>query len=404
MISLLIRRNIWRNKRRTLITMASVTFAVVLAITMRSLQNGIFEKLVDDLVGYHTGYLQVHSLGYQEEQSLDNSMPNDKDLLASVTQSANVSAAVPRIESFMLSASGTTTRGCLLVGTVPEDERRMSGLDKRLVAGAYFRNDVREVLIAEKLASKLQLIPGDTLVLLGQGYQGSTAAGKFPVRGVVHFGTPALNESLVFMPLTACQELLGTGDRITALAVNLDNPSLLVLTQQNLASTAGSTHEVVSWKEMLPDIDNHIRSDSANFYLFFGVLYILIAFGMFGTVLMMLNERKYELGILLAIGMSRIRIAFMLVGETILIALTGALAGVVIGFPLVLYLVNYPIHFKGSAAEAYSRFGFDPVWPASLDYNVFLVQTLIVLVIALLVSVYPCIAVCRLQAVKSIRR
>lgn len=404
MIPVLIRRNIWRNRRRTLITMASVTFAVVLAITMRSLQNGIFEKLVDDLVGYYTGYLQVHLRGYQDEQSLDNTMSFEKELLLSVTQSENVRFAVPRIESFMLSASGTITRGCLLVGTMPEGERRMSGLDRRLVAGSYFSKEAREVLIAEKLAAKLKLRHGDTLVLLGQGYQGMTAAGKYPVRGIVHFGTPALNESLVFMPLSACQELLGTGDRITALAVNLENPSRLLATQQALAAKAGSIHEVVSWKEMLPDIDNHIRSDSANFYLFFGVLYILIAFGMFGTVLMMLNERRYELGILLAIGMSRARIAFMLAGETVLIALTGALAGVAISLPLVLYLVAYPIHFKGSVAEAYSRFGFDPVWPASLDWNVFLVQTLIVLAIALLVSVYPCIAVWQLQAVKSIRR
>jgi len=404
MIPVLIRRNIWRNKRRTLITMASVTFAVMLAITMRSLQNGVFEKLVDDMVGYYTGYLQVHLHGYQDEQSLDNAMPFDKDLLASVNQTENVSSAVPRIESFMLSASGTTTRGCLLVGTMPEEERRMSGLDKRLVAGDYLINEAREVLIAERLAAKLQLRQGDTLVLLGQGYQGMTAAGKFPVRGVVHFGTPALNETLVFMPLSACQELLGTGDRITALAVNLEDPSRLLSTQHLLASEAGARHEVISWKEMLPDIDNHIRTDSANFYLFFGVLYILIGFGMFGTVLMMLNERRYELGILLSIGMSRARIAFMLVGETILIALIGALSGVAISFPLVLYLVAQPIHFKGSAAEAYSRFGFDPVWPASLDWSVFMTQTMIVLAIALLVSVYPCIAVCRLQAVKSIRR
>ena len=155
---------------------------------------------------------------------------------------------------------------------------------------------------------------------------------------------------------------------------------------------------------MLPDIDNHIRSDAANFYLFFGVLYILIAFGMFGTVLMMLNERRYELGILLAIGMSRVRLAALLAGETVLIALIGALAGVLISLPVVFYLSEYPIRFRGSMAEAYSRFGFEPVWPASLDGEIFLVQTLIVLAIAILVSVYPCLAVWRLQAVKSIRR
>lgn len=404
MIGVLIRRNIWRNRRRTLITMASVTFAVLLAVTMKSLQNGVFEKLVEDMVGYYTGYLQLHLRGFHEEQSLDNSMPFDALLLDAVEGTENIRAAVPRLESFMLSASGTTTRGCMLIGTVPEAENRMSGLERRMVSGRYFRKEAKEVVLAEKLAQKLGLTPGDTMVLLGQGYQGITAAGKFTVCGIVHFGTPSLNEALVFMPLSACQELIGTGSRITSLAVSIEDTDRLYSTREVLGLRVGTPYEVITWKEMLPDIDNHIRSDAANFYLFFGVLYILIAFGMFGTVLMMLNERRYELGILLAIGMSRVRVAALLAGETVLIALIGALAGVLISLPVVFYLSEYPIRFRGSMAEAYSRFGFEPVWPASLDGEIFLVQTLIVLAIAILVSVYPCLAVWRLQAVKSIRR
>lgn len=404
MILLLIWRNIWRNRHRTLITMSSVTFAVVLAIGMKSLQDGIFGHLVKNLVSYYSGYIQIHELGYQEEQNLDNSLTNADTLLLDISKLSNVSAAAARMEVYTLAVAGQLTQGCMLAGVMPGHENRLTGLQEKVIQGAYLLDTDKSLMLAEGLARKLQVQVNDTVILMGQGYQGNTAAGMYPVKALVHFGAPLLNESLLFLPLKEAQNFLSAPGRVTTLAVNIRDPETLEVTAAALKKRAGVRLEVITWKEMMPDIDKHIRADAVNFYLFIGVLYLLIAFGMFGTLLMMLTERKYELGMLLAIGMSKFRLSTMLIAETLLITLLGALAGSVLSYPLVRYLEVHPIRFSGDVAKAYEQFGFDPVWPAVFKPAIFVEQTLVVVGIGMLISLYPMIAMIKLEAVKAMKR
>ena len=137
MIEKLTWRNLWRNRRRTLITMASVTFAVVLAIVMKSLKDGVFDNLVKNVVSFYSGYIQVHKTGYQEEQLLENSFVLTDSILNKVKQPA-VQGVVPRLESFALASVGTTTKGCMVVGTDPVQEDRLTSLKSKLIGGGYF--------------------------------------------------------------------------------------------------------------------------------------------------------------------------------------------------------------------------------------------------------------------------
>src|SRR5574339_303992 len=138
MILKLVWRNIWRNKRRTLITMASVTFAVMLAVTMKSLQKGVFDHLVKNMVNYYSGYMQIHKVGYHDEQVLDNSFNYSDQLIHSLKSNSNVTGIVARIESFALASSESSTHGCLLVGTQPENENALTGLKSKITLGQYF--------------------------------------------------------------------------------------------------------------------------------------------------------------------------------------------------------------------------------------------------------------------------
>lgn len=404
MIIRLIWRNIWRNRHRTLITMSSVTFAVVLAIGMKSLQDGIFGHLVKSLVSYYSGYIQVHELGYQEEQNLDNSMSHPEALLLEISKRADVSAAAARIEVYTLAVAGQLTQGCMLAGVMPGSEKLLTGLQDKVIKGSYLLDNDKSLMVAEGLARKLRVHVNDTVILMGQGYQGNSAAGMYPVKALVHFGAPLLNESLLFLPMSEAQNFLRAPGRVTTLAVNIRDPETLEATSAAVKKCAGDSLEVITWKEMMPDIDKHIRADAVNFYLFIGVLYLLIAFGMFGTLLMMLTERKYELGMLLAIGMSKFRLSIMLVAETLLITLLGGLAGSLLSYPVVRYLEAHPIRFSGDVAKAYEQFGFDPVWPAVFKPAIFLEQTLVVVGIGMLISLYPMIAVIKLEAVKAMKR
>lgn len=389
MIGKLIWRNLWRNKRRTLITTSSVTFAVLLAVVTQALVKGTFGQLIDSVVGGYSGHIQVHATGYWDEPSLELLMTDDDALRDSLQALPGVAAVVPRLETFMLVSADTLTRGAMVMGVDPEREQHLMKLDERIVRGGPVRKDEAAVVLAEGLARRLAVDVNDTVVLLGQGYHGSMAAGKYPVRGIAHFGSPQLNDGLVYLPLGIAQKLLSTPDMVTTWALALNDPGAMEHAEALARTMVPADRSVMNWKQMMPEVDSHIRSDQLNTSVIIGVLYLVVAFGIFGTILMMLHERTYEFGMLLAVGMSRRLLALLVVVESVLLSMIGAVAGNLLAWPVVWALKEWPIRLGGNIAELYADFGFEPVMPTVLDPRIFLDQTLVVLVIALVLAIYP---------------
>lgn len=404
MIGRLTWRNLWRNRRRTMITMASISFAVVLAVLMQSLQKGVFDNLIRNVVSFYSGYLQVHKKGYWDEQVIENSFSLQDTLLNKAGQVAGVKTVVSRIESYALASSGAITKGCMVCGTDPFREDKLTQLSGKLVKGKYFAAEGNSVMLAEALAEQLGLTVNDTLVLLGQGFQGTVAAGKYPISGILRFGSPQLNESMVYLPLSAAQYFLGAEGRATSLVLEITDLGMLESIQQELARSAGPLYEVMTWKEMMPDIENHIRADSAGFYIWTGILYLIVAFGIFSTLLMMTAERKYEFGMLVAIGMKKMRLGLMLLAETFMITVMGTLIGLLLGLPCVWYFREKPIRFSGQVAKAYEQFGFEPIFPTVLEPKIFITQALIVFSLAFLIGLYPVWSAGRIDPVRAMKK
>jgi ABC-type antimicrobial peptide transport system permease subunit len=162
--------------------------------------------------------------------------------------------------------------------------------------------------------------------------------------------------------------------------------------------------EVMTWEEMMPDIQKHIEIDSANMMYVQLFLYVLISFGIFGTLLIMMAERKYEFGMLMAIGMKKSNISMLLAMESILNVLVSCLFGLLVSIPIVYYFHIHPIRISGSAASAYEQFGFEPIFPTSTDPQNFMIQALIVLVIGFLLSLYPIFKIYKMNPVDSMKR
>lgn len=400
----LIWRNLWRNSRRTLITTASIAFAVLLAVLMQSFQNGIFNNLIKNVVGYYSGYVQIHQNGYWDERVLDNSFLWSDALADTLRQNPHVRQVVPRLETFMLASIGTTTKGCMLIGTDVEAENRLTQLKGKIMQGSYLQPGEDAVLVAEGLADRLGLTTNDTLVLFGQGYHGMLAAGKYRIRGIIQLKSPAMNASFVYTSLAAAQYLLSADDRLTSVSLGIDRPENKAVIVDNLRSSLGQDYEVMSWEEMMPEIANHIKADGFSFYIFSGILYLLIGFGFFGTILMMTAERTYEFGMLTAIGMKKNKLQGILLGEAVLITLLGTTAGILLSLPMVVWLNKNPLRFTGEIARVYEQFGFEAIFPTAVEAHIFYIQALIVLSIALLVGLYPLWYVKRLDPVKAMRK
>lgn len=404
MILKLIWRNLWRNSRRTLITMASIAFAVLFAVLMKSFQNGVFNNLIKNVVGYYSGYVQIHQNGYWNEQVLDNSFELKNTLTAQLQENPQIKEIVPRLETFVLASKGNTTKGCLLVGTDVVRENNLTQLKSKLIKGAYFEKNEEAVLLAEGLAERLNVSVNDTIVLFGQGFHGVMAAGKYKIKGIVHLASPAMNDAFVYLPLVATQYFLSAENRLTSISLGIDNPENTDAIVQNLKNGIGQQYEVMPWQVMMPEIANHIKADGFSFYIFSGILYLIIGFGLFGTVLMMTTERKYEFGMLIAIGMKKTKLELILLGETVLITFFGVLLGFILSLPLVIYLKERPIRFGGEIAKVYEQFGFEALFPTDVDQSIFFTQSFIVLAMSIVIGLYPLWHIRGLDPVKAMKK
>lgn len=397
-------KNMWRNRNRTAITMAAIFFAVILSVITSSLQEGVFDNLVKNVVSFYSGYIQVHRNGYWNERVLENTfedLPGGRD---KILKDPNVIHVAPRLESFALASSQELTKGCIVVGVEPDYENSITQLAKKVIAGDYLNSDDVDILLAEGLAKRLKLQLNDTLVLLGQGYHGATAAGKYRIKGILKFGSPELNDQSLYLSLSAAQTLYSAEGLLTSYVLNLNNTEDLAATSARIQISLGNTFEVMTWEEMMPEVIQHIQTDKGSMVIIQAILYMLICFGIFGTLLMMMVERRYEMGMLVAIGMKKFRLMQLLLIESILTVVTGCMLGMALSVPLVFYLNRYPIQFKGELASVYEEFGFEAIFPTSVEPQIFFTQGLIVLVLGLILSLYPIIKIAQLNPVTAMRK
>lgn len=397
-------RNIWRNKRRTIITIASVFFAMFFALVMRALQVGSYGHMTKGIVEAFTGFIQIHKNGYWDDKTLDFTLQYNDQIIKKIEKIENVTAVIPRLESFALASTGEQTKGILVVGIDPEKEKGMTHPDRNLKEGEYLTNESNGVLVSQRLAEFLELGLNDTIILLSQGYRGATAANIYPVNGIVKMPNPELDRRLVFMNLKTAQDFYGAYDMLTSLIINLQDQDLIEKTVKAIPDILnGEEYEIMDWRELNPELVQQIQSDQYGGYIMLGVLYLIVGFGVLGTLIMMTTERKREFAVMVSIGMQKKKLGSILFFEMILMGLFGIVSAIIGSLPVIAILVKYPIRFTGEFAEIFEQFGFDPIMPAVFESQYFIGQSLVVLVIFLLSIIYPTLSVLRLNETKALR-
>ena len=153
---------------------------------MESIQKGAWNNMINNVVNFHTGYVQVHQKGYWAEQTLDLAFPYS----GIPVKSPGVLRTLPRLESFALGSTGSNTMGIMATGIDPQAEDQMTGIKSRITKGAFLEANDRSVLLGSGIAENLKLDVGDTLLMISQGYHGVNAAGKYPVKGIIHYPSP----------------------------------------------------------------------------------------------------------------------------------------------------------------------------------------------------------------------
>ncbi|MBP7497159.1 MAG: ABC transporter permease [Bacteroidales bacterium] len=419
-------RNLWRNKRRTIITIASVYSALLFALIMVGLQIGAYDQMMKSFLDNYTGYIQIYQKDYYDNRSIDNSFIEDTSIINKIGTTNNVKAVIPRLESYALAISGEQSKAVIILGIDPLRENKFSNPQNKLTKGRYFKNiqksedeaktlrptdnnpqtETNEVIISEKLAAYLKTGLQDTITLLGQGYHGASAAGLFKVIGIIKLPNPDLDKRIIYMDIKSARSFFQADGLLTSILLNINDidkaedtkTDIKALIKDKLPDT-----EVLTYKENSPELIQQIDSDRASGYIFIMILYLIVGFGVLGTVLMMISERKKEFGVMVSIGMQKLSLTFIVILEMLFIGLIGIISAFISSIPVILFLHYKPIKFTGKTAEVYEIYGFEPVMPAAFDLSWFAIHSLIVFIIILLAIAIPVYNISRLNEIKALR-
>jgi len=396
-------RNIWRNKRRTFITIASVFFAVILSTMMDSMKQGMYVNMIKTSVGDFFGYIQIQNTEYADDKIIDNALELTDEVTASLKANENVKDYLPRIESFALAASEEITKGTMVVGADVLKEIEFNNLDERLTKGEFLNPDDKSILIGEGLADFLKVGVNDTVVLLGSGYHGSSAAGKYPIKGIIAFGSPDLSKRLVMLPIKEAQWLFGLENQFTSLNIQLKDNKKFKKTATELNASLGKEYKAKNWEELLPELRKMIDTDEKEGYVFMFILYLVVSFGIFGTSLMMLAERRHEFGVMISLGMKKIMLAVTVWIEMIALSLLGAIFGMLGAFPICLYYNINPIKLGGDMTTMMEEYGMEAVLQFSIDPSVFTKQAMVVFLLASIISIYAFLKILNFNPIKEMK-
>jgi ABC-type lipoprotein release transport system permease subunit len=463
-------RNLWRNRRRTIITSASVFFAVFFAAIMRSYQLGSYNTMIMNFIESYSGYLQVQNVKYQDNPTIDYSFEYSDSLEKAISGVKNVVSVAPHIESFALASSGNQTKGIAVLAIDPEKEKTFSNpenklvkytisqeaiarlkktvplspeVDKKLenivgssyssqarlelelnltdeensryiddimkasrVPNGYLSENDEGVLVSVKLADYLKIAIGDTVILMGQGYHGASAAGIFPVRGIIKMPSPDIDSRLIVMTINAAQYFFDAEGRITSLSVNLTGRSNRIMNgaQKRINMLLTDKNTVTkTWEDLNPVLVQQIQGDSETGMAMLAMLYFIIFFGIFGTVLMMVAERKREFGVLISIGMQRTRLMRVITIEMILLGIIGVIGGMLASTPVIMYFYYHPILLKGDLGKMMEDYGWDAVMPTAWFGPYFYWQVAVVCLMVLTATIYPLRKLAKLKEIDALR-
>jgi ABC-type lipoprotein release transport system permease subunit len=378
-------------------------FAVVAALFMESLGQGTRQQLLDNMTSFQTGYIQIQDYRYQDEPSPDNAFLYSDSLEQEILSShEDINYLIPRIESFMLAAGEEITRGALVIGIDIEKEDQFNQLRDRLTEGEFSRAGQQNAVLGEGLAERLNLAVGDTLVLLGQGRFGITASGLFEVSGLIEYPIREMDNQIVYLSLEDMQWMISAEELITNLVVVPEYPDQVNQIATSISQTVSENElRVLTWQEMMPELIEAIEFDELSGRIMLWILYVVIGFGIFGTILTMTLERRREFGILLSVGMYRRKLAFTVFIETFFISILGVFSGFTLGSLVILYFYINPIEFTGDMAELMNDFGFEATMEVSFSPEIYFLQGAAIFIITTIICLYPTLKIARMNILES---
>jgi ABC-type lipoprotein release transport system permease subunit len=398
-------RNLWRNRRRTLLALAAIGLSVTLVLLYDGMLRGYSEWLVRTMTGPLVGHVQVHAPQWRTERTMDKTLLQMTERLVAIRRDPGVAGAEPRVYAPALAAVGDTGVVVLVMGANISAESQPD----RLLARQPRDVPARHVLLGDSLATQLGATAGDVLALVGQGADGSVANDLFTVAGTVTTSIDAVNRQGVIMDITEAQALFAMPDEAHEIVIYArDADAVPALTARLDALPELRETEVLDWRQLAPEMVDLLEIVEVAWIFILLLVFIAAAAGVANTMLMATFERMHEFGMLLALGTSPERIVAMIGVESLVLGLVGAFAGAALGVTAVALTHTNGINYStltGGGPESLSFGGLNwslRIYPSLAVIDVARVIAAVIIT-SLAASAWPAVKAARLQPARALR-
>jgi len=394
-------RNIWRNKTRSLVVIGSIIVGVWALLAGTGFMNGFMVSYSADMIEHDISNLQVHHPDFKTDFDIKYYLPDAIEKAEELRVWPGVSGVTTRMISNGMVSSPQKAGAVQIRGIDPENEAIVTGIDSMLIEGTYFEDVKRNpVIIGSKMAENLKVKLRSKIVLTFTDGNGDVTAGAFRIVGIIKSSSISINELYAFVKQEDITRLFGINGEAHELAIltekQFDEDLIL-----NKYQAEYPNDKIESWREIAPELEFMQEMYANMLYILMAIIMIALIFGIVNTMLMAVLERSKELGILMAIGLNKMRVYFMIVIETIFLALIGAPIGLAIG------ALNISLYMeKGVDLSNYSEgleaFGYSSILYPYLEASVYPIVTIAVFITAIIAALYPAYKAIKLKPVEAI--
>ncbi len=400
-------RNLWRQKRRSLITACAMAIGVALCMSTIAFTDGMYTDMFEVMVEQQLGHVQVHHPDYPAKGLVYDALPERQALLARIDAVDGTVAACPELNGFALLGGDSKSAGGQLVGIDPARDRQVTPLHGRVIEGSYLSDGAGgEIILGFKLAEEIEADLGEQVVAVTQATDGSVGNELFTVVGLYKTGDVMMDQNGGYIHIADAENLLALQDRAHGITVLTDHADHVDAYAQALgAELAGDAVQVQTWWEASPQTAELMGMRDATVFIMLGIVFTVAAFGVINTMLMSVFERTRELGVLRALGLRPGKLVWLVVLESFFLAGLAAMIGLVLGGLLDWYLVVHGLDFSGSMPDGFSFEGImlDPVMHGEVRPLGVIATVVAVFFVSVLASLWPAWRAARLQPVTAIR-
>jgi putative ABC transport system permease protein len=408
-------RNLWRNRRRTFITMAAIAFGYAMLLFVACLMAGLRWQMIQNGTCLVMSQVQIHAPGYYPNRALQKTLGGRQGtdvsaLLAAVSADSRVSAVAPRVYGYALLSADHRSAGVQLMGVVPDQEPRITTLNTQIAKGSYLTAQVpKGVVIGDKLASTIGIELNSEIVLLTQAADGSMGNDVYTVVGILHTGLDALDRGLVLMSLSSLQDLLHLAPaRIHEVGIKLNNISAATKVAAALQLRLGKILpvRVMAWPELAPELANYVQFNHGVTVVLFFIFFLVAVIGVMNTMLMAVYERTREFGMLMAVGMRPAQVIRLILTEAAGLGIASLVVGATLGVPLLWYLQVHGLDLGGATGEVVSVAGVvvGHLWYGRQDFTAYSEAALGLAATLLISALYPAWRAARLRPTEAMRK